>query len=318
MPPLLQQALRLWSPQALAMPGTLLSMAILVKRGLPALMNQARDRTDLLMLDARLAPVDLHLAHVRMLRDTGLHDRTYLDWRARRIEKVLEIYGLEFFHGKRVLELGCGHGDIGAFFADIGAEVLCVDGRIRNINHAKLRHRGAPRLSFELLDLEGDFSTLGHFDLIINFGLVYHLREVDGHLARCFGMADEIVLETVVCDSLDPHHILFRDEHVEIDEEALNGIGSRPSPFYVERLAEEAGLDVERHFSADLNSGGFFRYDWEHRDDGSANDDFGNRRFWRLSRKRPQLPRNGHGEASPSALPAPATAGYGAADEGDA
>lgn len=284
MPSMLQNAVRSWTFLSSVMPGQLLAMAMLVRRGLPALIDQARDRTDLLMLDARLQPVDLHLAHVAMLRDTGLHDRTYLDWRARRIEKLLEIYGTEYFKGRRVLELGCGHGDIGAFFADLGAEVLCVDGRVRNINYAKLRHRAVPRLSFVQMDLEQDFAALGRFDLLINFGLIYHLREVDAHLACCFGMADEIVLETVVCDSLDPHRILFRDERVEVDEEALNGVGSRPSPFYVERLAREAGLEVERHFSADLNSGNFFLYDWKHRDDGAPNDDFGNRRFWRFSR----------------------------------
>ncbi|MBB3911825.1 class I SAM-dependent methyltransferase [Sphingomonas desiccabilis] len=288
------------------MPGTVLAAAKLVRRGLPALIDQARDRTDLLMLEARLGPVDLHLAHVRMLRGTGLHARTYLDWRARRIEKMLEIYGLDFFAGKRLLELGCGHGDIGAFFAEISADVLCVDGRIRNINFARLKHRRTPRLTFQVLDLEQDFSFLGHFDLIIDFGLLYHLRHVDSHLACCFGMADEIVLETVVCDSLDPHHILLRDECVDVDEEALNGTGSRPSPFYVERLAVEAGLEVERHFSADLNSADHFRYDWVHRDDGASNDDFGNRRFWRFFRK-PVA--QSSIEASGAALSAPAQVG---------
>lgn len=315
MPPLLQRAMRFWSTASMT-PGALLGMASLVKRGLPAMVDQARDRTDLLMLQAQLAPVDLHLAHVGMLRDRGLHDRTYLDWRARRIEKVLEIYGVEFFEGVRVLELGCGHADIGAFFADIGAEVLCVDGRIRNINHAKLRHRGVPRLAFECMDLERDFASLGRFDLILNFGLVYHLREVDAHLACCFGMADEIVLETVVCDSRDPDRILFRDEHAEIDEEALNGVGSRPSPFYIERLARAAGLDVERHFSADLNAGGLFRYDWEHSDDGAANDDFGNRRFWRLSRKLPQSPRSDTVPVSASVASGPRVAAQADVAEG--
>ena len=39
--------------------------------------------------------------------------------------------GFDFFKGKKILELGAGHGDIGAFFAELGADVLCLDGRIR-------------------------------------------------------------------------------------------------------------------------------------------------------------------------------------------
>lgn len=255
-----------------------------LRRGAPALLEQARERTDLLMLDVRLPPVARHLVHAGLLRDTGLYDRTYMDWRVRRVEKMLEIYGVEWFAGKRLVELGCGHAEIGAFFAELGADVLCVDGRVRNVNHAKLMNRDVPGLRFEVRDLENDFLSLGQFDLMINFGLLYHLRAADQHLATCFAMSDEIVLESVVCDSLDPYCIIEREERSEVDEEALNGIGSRPSPFYIERLAEEAGFRVDRHFSSDLNSGKFFRYDWCHRDDGAPNDDFVKRRFWRLKR----------------------------------
>ncbi|MGU3316920.1 class I SAM-dependent methyltransferase [Sphingomonas sp. M6A6_1c] len=253
-----------------------------LRQGIPALLDRTREQTDLMMMEAHLSPIARHLIHASQMRDTGLYDRTYSDWRARRIEKILEIYGVDWFDGRKIVELGCGHGDIGAFFADLGAEVLCIDGRIRNVNHAKLRHRGVNGLTFDVCDLDRDFSLLGRFDLMINFGLIYHLQEVDAHLAACFATANDIVLETVVCDSLDPHRLMLRPERSDVDEEALNGIGSRPSPGYIERLAEEAGFGVERHFSADLNSGGIFSYDWSHRDDDAPNDDFGRRRFWRF------------------------------------
>ncbi len=269
-------------------PASWRSMATSLRQNAPTLFAQARERTDLLLMEAGLSPVTRHLLHAGRARDTGLHDRNYIDWRVRRIEKVLEIYGVDWFAGRTIIEVGCGHGDIGAFFADLGAEVLCIDGRARNINHAKLKHRGMPGLTFEVSDLEHDFSSLGRCDLLINFGLIYHLRHVDAHLAACFAVADDIVLETVVCDSLDPHRLMLCPERSDIDEEALNGIGSRPSPFYIERVAQEAGFAVERHFSADLNSGNFFRYDWVHLDDDAPNDDFANRRFWRL-RKPPAV-----------------------------
>lgn len=238
-------------------------------------------------LSPSLAPIDRHIALSARAADRGLFDKTYDLWRVRRIDKMLEIYGIDHFKGLRVLELGCGHGEIGAFLADLGADVLGVDGRIQNINYARLRHRHLTGLRFELANLEEDFEKLGRFDLIVNFGLIYHLRGVDEHLRRCFASSDDIVLESVVCDSTDPNLILFRQEDPAVDEESLLGIGSRPSPAYIERLAREAGFRIDRHFTPDLNSLPFFRYDWPHRNDGAANDDFVNRRFWRLTRQDP-------------------------------
>jgi len=246
---------------------------------------RALDRSHLRQIEPLLSPVERHLARVAVAEHHGLFHHSYHDWQTRRIDKLLELYGVDWFIGRSILELGCGHAEIAAFFADLGAEVLAVDGRAKNINYARLRHRDVSRLSFAVHDLEDDFSQLGQFDLIINFGLLYHLRDVGAHLRRCFALTNEMVLESVVCDSSDPDLVLLREENPGIDEESLRGVGSRPSPFFIERIAAEEGFDVERIFSSDLNSGQQFCYDWEHRNDGSANDDFINRRFWRFRRR---------------------------------
>lgn len=254
--------------------------------GVGAALARARDRSDLLRMELALSPVERHLAHAALSNPHGLFHRSYDDWRTRRIDKLLELYGVDYFIGRNILEVGCGHAEIGAFFADLGAHVVAVDGRTKTINYARLRHRNVPRLELQQRDLDGDFGALGRFDLIINFGLLYHLRDVDAHLRRCFAMTDDLVAETVVCDSIDPDVILLREENAEAEEDALGGTGSRPSPFYIERLAIENGFAVERIFSSDLNSGTQFRYDWQHRTDGAANDDLVNRRFWRFRRTR--------------------------------
>ena len=108
--------------------------------------------------------------------------------------------------------------------------------------------------------------------------------KVDDHLNCCFRMADDMLLETVVCDSTDPCKIFFCDENKNMDEESLHGIGSRPSPYYIERIAELNNFEVIRYFSADLNYGDQFLYDWEHRNDDRLGD-FKLRRFWRLKKK---------------------------------
>lgn len=238
-------------------------------------------------LSPRLSPVDRHLVASRVVWRNGLFHPSYEEWRIVRINKILEIFGIDYFKGKRVLELGAGHGDTGAFFAALGADVTCLDGRPQNINYAKLKHRSLPNIEFLQCDLDQDFSQVGRFDIIINFGLVYHLQKVKDHLVRCFQLADHVVLETVVCDSLDACAIVFCPEDSHVNEQAIGGVGSRPSPPYVERVAEEQGFAVQRHFTPDLNVGDQFLYDWEHKNDGSLGPPWKLRRFWHFHKAVP-------------------------------
>lgn len=240
-------------------------------------------RIDLQIIDRTLSPIDRYiLLNGIEKKQAGLFHRSYETWRVKRLNKILEVFGIDYFKDKTILELGSGHGDIGAFCAELGAKVLCLDGRIQNVNFTRLKHRNVRNLRCEHFNLENDFSQFGRFALIINFGLLYHLKNVDAHLKCCFEVADDILLETVVCDSTDPYKIFFCNEDRNVDEEAVEGIGSRPSPFYVERIAREHNFEAIRYLDADLNCGDQFVYNWRHRDDNSFGDDFKLRRFWRM------------------------------------
>jgi SAM-dependent methyltransferase len=265
----------------------MLTKAKRVYKGLVGWVDQSGARVDLELLECNLSPVDKYIVYSGILNKTGLFDPSYEDWRMRRFNKLLEVYGIDFFIGKKILEVGCGHGDIGAFFADLGSDVLCLDGRPQNINFAKLKHRKVKNIKFAQFNLENDFSQFGRFDLIINFGLIYHLRNVEGHLKACFAAADDIVVETVVCDSTDPNKILFCPERKGIDEEALEGTGSRPSPFYIERLATENNFDFVRYFTPDLNSAAHCCYDWPHKNIDGPAEDLRLRRFWSFKKAAP-------------------------------
>lgn len=240
------------------------------------------DRLETILRETQLSPVDRAIAAIAAQRSDGLFHHSYRHWRAIRITKILEIYGFDHFAGRKVLELGAGHGDIGAALAELGADVLCLDGRIENINYGRLKFRNLPNFRLEYCNLDGDFSHSGEFDLIINFGLLYHLEDLEGHLKRCFAMANDMVIETVVCDSTDPYKVIMVCENSDVNEEALGEKGSRPSPFYIERIAKENGFEVDRYFTSDLNSSAFI-YDWEHRDD-NRDGGWDLRRFWRMRR----------------------------------
>jgi SAM-dependent methyltransferase len=244
------------------------------------------DRIEREMSSLRVGPVERHVLLSAVGSETGLFHRSYDAWRVARIDAILELYGIDFLRDARILELGAGHADIGAFLADLGAQVLCLDGRSRNVTLARLKHRDVPRLECRQADLMEDFRDAGRFDLVIDMGLLYHVTNVEEHLRWVFAMTDEVVLETAVCDSTDPELVLLVEEDPGVDEDALRGLGSRPSPFLVERVARESGFSVQRHFSPTLNTGPQFRYDWEHRDDGRAPADMSLRRFWRFSRAR--------------------------------
>ncbi|MFT4115687.1 class I SAM-dependent methyltransferase [Bradyrhizobium sp.] len=253
-------------------------------RAASELSSMINSRVDLQILDYKLSPIDKYLFLSGLNTQAGLHHHSYDIWRAKRFNKILSIYGVDYFKGKRVLELGSAHGDIGAFLAELGADMLCLEGRSENVTVAKLKYRNIKNLQFVNVNLEHDFSRFGQFDLIVNFGLLYHLKNVDAHLRCCFQMSNDILMETVVCDSTDPDKIFFCDEDKGKDEEALDGVGSRPSPFYVERIAEELGLEVVRYFDADLNCGNQFLYDWKHNNDNRLGDDWRLRRFWRFKK----------------------------------
>ena len=147
------------------------------------------------ILERSLSPIDKHVFYNGIINKRELFHDSYENWRVRRCNKILEIYGIDFLKDKKVLELGAGHGDIGAFFAELGSHVLCLDGRLSNINFARLKHRKLNNLAFEQFNLEHDFSSFGKFDLIINFGLIYHLRNVESHLNCCFKTTKDMVLE---------------------------------------------------------------------------------------------------------------------------
>jgi len=64
----------------------------------------------------------------------------YPEWRRKRIAAIRDHYAPGFFHDKSLLEVGCGFGDIGAPFVDLGARVTCSDGRPGHVAEVTRRY----------------------------------------------------------------------------------------------------------------------------------------------------------------------------------
>nr|WP_240895606.1 class I SAM-dependent methyltransferase [Kineococcus siccus] len=83
--------------------------------------------------------------------------------------------------GRRLLDLGCGHGWLAGIVARAGAEVVGVDGSDALVTIARRRH---PGLRFEVADLtEGLPAGLGSFDVVISHMVLMDLPALDVLLA---------------------------------------------------------------------------------------------------------------------------------------
>lgn len=202
----------------------------------------------------------------------------YVDWRQKRIAVIIKHYGEDFFIGKKILELGCGYGDIGAVFSKMGADVICSDARQEHLNVVKKRY---PHIKTLLLDLDKKWVSSEYFDLIIDMGVLYHLENYKNHLEDVAKHADHIILETEVVDSSNPDFVTYTQE-LGFDQ-AFNGRGCRPSSSNIERILKENNLSYQRYDSPELNSG-FHCYDWKETNSGTWV--HGQRRLWFISSKK--------------------------------
>jgi len=222
-------------------------------------------------------PIDNYIneSYVLLKKDGGHFNLNYREWRIKRIRKILNIFGIEW-KGKRILELGSGLGDIGGFFAELGAEVLSIDGKIDNVNFANLKYRHLKEFKSVCYNLENDFSHFGKFDLIINFGLIEMMGKLDNLLECCSKMSNNILIETEICDSSEQKRI-FIERDKECSDSSINGIGIRPSSKIIQDFFKEKKFKMKKYFDEDLNTE-THNYTWEVKDSGKSKDNM--RRFW--------------------------------------
>jgi hypothetical protein len=194
------------------------------------------------------------------------------NWQTARLKFILSKYPSEFFKGKRILELGACNGYFSAYFQSLGAEVLAVEGRLDNIEKIKEYY---PTVNVEHADLDTIDWQWGKWDIIINFGLYYHLEKFHKeHLQNCLNNCELILFETVVYDSYKSE-LFFRDETGY--DQSLSNMGGNPTTSYIEDIFKSKNRNYEIFKSSELNGDGHF-YDWI----DTGNDIFhqNQRRFW--------------------------------------
>lgn len=233
--------------------------------------------------DFSTSPIELYVRkHYEMSR-TGHFDCTYPEWRVRRIRKVIDLYGTDF-KGKRIVELGGGHGDIGAFFAELGAEVLSVEGRKGNVDFANIKYHHIPTFKSIQRDLEENFSDLGKFDLAISFGSIEVSSRIDQYIECCCKLSELVYCESSVINSDDPEEFrqgMTPNTYQATNDHSVSGMIRAVSPAYIERAFEKQGFSGKLFLDRNLNCGNNV-YDWAVGDDTSGKT---TRRFWLFRRQ---------------------------------
>jgi SAM-dependent methyltransferase len=184
---------------------------------------------------------------------------------------VKKFISPEYFKSKTLMELGCGYADIGNMFYELGANVTSSDVRKEHLEVVKVRY---PHIKTMLIDGDND-DVKDKYDIIVHWGLLYHLNEIEIHLEKISQKCDVLLLETEVCDSDQKDFYISTNENGF--DQAFNNKGIRPSESYVENVLDKNGFQFKLIKDPILNSG-FHCYDWDITN--SRGWRHGLRRFW--------------------------------------
>lgn len=143
--------------------------------------------------------------------------------------------------GKTVLDVGAGIGILAQYFVQNDCDATCIDGRFENINSLRSQYPHLKNKSF-VVDVErDDLNPLGIFDIIFCYGLIYHVEKPELVLEKLSKLTRELLLlETCITDHPEPFNLWA--EETSSYNQALQGVGSRPTPSFIISSLHQAGF----------------------------------------------------------------------------
>ncbi len=129
---------------------------------------------------------------------------------------------------KSVLEVGSEIGKLTHFFENNKCQILSTEARFENIKEFKTRfpHR---KIEYADLNIPGSHENFGVFQIVFCYGTLYHLHNPSlalKDLAKC--CSEIFILETLV-NPTDNGIINFLEEDQTANDQAMRGVGCRPS-----------------------------------------------------------------------------------------
>ncbi|QDU71643.1 class I SAM-dependent methyltransferase [Mucisphaera calidilacus] len=156
---------------------------------------------------------------------------------SRRLEHLATL-GLNL-HGRRVLELGAGIGELTHFWLDRGCSVVSVEPREANAVVYRERYAAESAAEVRVADLDDPPAWDETFDVVFAYGVLYHLsRPLEALRWMAERCGETMVVSTCVALG-DEDRIEMEGEHAHCPSQAVSGTGCRPTrAWVVNRLSE--------------------------------------------------------------------------------
>ena len=152
------------------------------------------------------------------------------------------------------LDVGCGLGDFSGFLSQFGIpRVVGVDGRTENIAEAQKRHVGP---LFQVADAE-ELPELGCFDLVLCFGLLYHLENPIRAIRKLQAATSKVLLLESMCIHAQEPRLELMDEATH-NNQGLNYLAMYPSEPALVKMLHRSGFSFVYGFRT-LPNNEFYR-----------------------------------------------------------
>jgi SAM-dependent methyltransferase len=137
------------------------------------------------------------------------------------------------------IDVACGLGYFSQFLKSLGFEVTAVDGRAENAAEARRRY---PNINFVVANAEDLLSLkLPTFDLVLCFGLLYHLENPFRAIRNLHALTDKILLVEGMCVPGEEPFMELLDEGA-IEDQGLNFVAFYPSEACLVKMLYRSGF----------------------------------------------------------------------------
>ena len=144
------------------------------------------------------------------------------------------------FSLQTAIDVGCGLGYFSQLLKSLGFQVVAIDGRQQNVDEAQRRN---PHIRFFQVDAEdATMVSLGKFDLVFCFGLLYHLENPMSTVRRLKDMTGKLLLVEAVVYPSDETIMAFIEES-PYEDQGLNHIAFYPTETCLLKMLYRAGFN---------------------------------------------------------------------------
>lgn len=167
-----------------------------------------------------------------------VHYRQHIEARGETIRKITgDLKGsLDL---STAIDVGCGLGFFSQILQECGLSVRAFDGRLANIEEARQRY---PKIFFDQGDIEDqNISKLGTFDLVLCFGLLYHLENPLLAIRNLRRLTKKGLLLESMCIPGQKPLMLLREEPSQ-DDQSLTDVAFYPTEASLVKMLYRAGF----------------------------------------------------------------------------